>query len=483
MEKNVKSESNRELYNIDKTYRKVKILDSNIEEINDEMNNTTCWNYTLGIIKPGSIIEGIVNLSIFSLGVGLLALPRKVKYISLFLAPILIIIGGGINYWTLTILGKASKKYRITNYEGAVKLFFSQNLSHFFNFIMTINRFAKMIIFQIIIYKFLGAVVNKLFSFGYENMENFAEYSFWAKKKIKIIICYLITYTVLFPLCLIKTISKMRYSSAIGVIALFLTILIILIQFPSFYYHNIHQRKHDINFLDLKYGFDKHMQFFQSISIIIYAFECHAGLFPVISNINKPTKARIQKVLRNAVLIDVISCMIIALSGYLSQPFQTPDLIIERHTIYKHDFLMVIGHILFICALVTKIGPNYNGFRNTLLNLFKYDTTNYPNYINVIITFITLSFSTFFAAILKHKISEFLSLIGTFCSIFVVIIFPGIIYIKGNDYSINHYKNIFAIIFIIIFTSIGLCTIFCTLESIFPIYKKNYKIFHKMNKK
>ncbi|MBQ1754225.1 MAG: hypothetical protein II002_04750, partial [Bacteroidales bacterium] len=113
---------------------------------------------------------------------------------------------------------------------------------------------------------------------------------------------------------------------------------------------------------------------------------------------HKPTKIRIQKVLRNAILIDVISCMIISLSGYLSQPFNTPELILERHTIFKHDFLMTTGLILFICTLVTKIGANYNGLRITILNLFKYDSLNYPNLINFIITFITLFFTTFLAA-------------------------------------------------------------------------------------
>ena len=477
MEKNNKIESNKELYHVDdKAYRKVEILDNNSEEINEDkdIDGNTCWKKTLGKIKPGSLIEGIFNLSIISLGVGLLALPQKVKYMSLFMTPILIITGGVINYWTLTILGDASRKYRITKYEDAIKLLFNQKLSYFFNFVMTLNKFAKIIVFQIILYKFLGAVVNKLFSFGYENMENFAAQSFWGKKKIKIMVCYLITYIFLFPLCLIKTISKMRYASALGVTALFLTILIILIQFPSFYYHNIHQRKHNINFLDLKYGFDKNMQFFQSISTIIYAFECHAGLFPVLSSLYKPTKVRVQKILRNAVIIDVVSCMVIALSGYLSQPFNTPELIIERHTIYEHDFLMIIGYILFFCTLVTKIGPNYNGFRITILNLLKYDTNNYPNYINVIITFITLSISTFIAAFLKRTISVYLSLIGTFCSIIVAIIMPGLIYIKGNDYSIYHYKNIFTLIFIFIVSSIGLCTIFCTINKIYPFSKIHF---------
>ena len=482
---NIKSEINKELSQIEQqTYRKVKIVDcTNNDEIVEEIENRNCWKKTLGKIEPGSLIEGIFNLSIFSLGVGLLALPQKVRYMSLFMTPILIIIGGVINYWTLTILGDASRKYGLTKYEEAVTLLFNQNLSYFFSFVMCINQIGILIAFQIIVYKFLGAVVNQFFSYGYENMEKFANKSFWGKKKIKIIVCYLVTYIVLFPICLIKTISKMRYSSTIGVTALFLMIFIILIQFPSFYYYNIHQRKHNINFLDLKLVFDKNLQFFQSISTIIYAFECHVGLFPVLTSLQKPTKVRVQKVLRNAILIDVISCIIISLSGYLSQPFDTPELILERHTIFKHDFLMTVGLLLFICTLVTKIGANYNGFRMTILNLFKYDINNYPNSINYIITFLTLFITTFITACLKKNISEYISLSGTFCSIIVVILMPGMIYIKGNDYPIYHYKNILTIIFMLIVSSIGLCTIFCTIKKLYPIENTNFSFLSIFNQK
>ena len=477
---NSKFENNKEMPQIEQQiYRKVKIVDSsNTEEMVEEFENRNCWKKTLGIIEPGSLIECIFNLSIFSLGVGLLALPQKVRYMSLFMTPILIITGGIINYWTLIILGDASRKYGLTKYEEAVTLLFNKNLSYCFSFVMCINQLGILIAFQIIVYKFLGAVVNQFFSYGYENMENFANKSFWGKKKIKIIVCYLITYIILFPICLIKTISKMRYSSTIGVLALFLMIFIILIQFPSFYYYNIHQRKHNINFLDLKSGFDKNLQFFQSISTLIYAFECHVGLFPVLSSLQKPTRVRIQKVLRNAILIDVVSCMIIALSGYLSQPFNTPELILERHTIFKHDFLMTTGLILFICTLVTKIGANYNGFRMTILNLFKYDINNYPNYINFIITFITLFITTFITAYFKKNISDYISLAGTFCSIIVVILMPGMIYIKGNDYPIYHYKNVFTVIFMIIISSIGLCAIFCTIKKLYPIENKNLNLLN-----
>jgi amino acid permease len=241
---------------------------------------------------------------------------------------------------------------------------------------------------------------------------------------------------------------------------------IILVQFPSFYYHNIHQRKQNINFSDIKLGFGKNMELFQSITTIIYAFECHSGLFPVLSNLQKPSRNRVQKVFKNAILIDVISCMIIALSGYLSQPFNTPELIIERHTIYKHDILMITGLILFVFTLITKVGANYNGFRITILNLFKYDTINYPNFFNIIITFTTLSITTFIAAYVKKNIAHYLNLAGTFSSIVVVIIIPGMIYIKGNDYPVYHYKNILTMIFIFVIATIGMISICCIIQNL-----------------
>ena len=241
MDEKNKNESNKETpHQIEQqSYRKVRIVDSSTEEIIEEVEPRKCWTKICVRIEQGSLIECIFNLSIFSLGVGLLALPQKVAYMSLFMTPIIIIGGGFVNYWTLTILSDASRKYRLTKYEDAVTLLFNQNLSYFFSFVMRINQIGKLILFQIIVYKFLGAVVNQFFSYGYDNMENFALRSFWGKKKVKIIVCYLITYTILFPLCLVKTISKMRYSSTLGVTALFLMIFIILVNLNKIILKNL----------------------------------------------------------------------------------------------------------------------------------------------------------------------------------------------------------------------------------------------------
>ena len=333
---------------------------------------------------------------------------------------------------------------------------------------MGIGLFVLIILFQVILYKFLGGIINEIFGYGYTNMEVFASESFWGEKNNRLLVGYLITLFVLFPLCLIKTFSQMRYASSFGVFSVFLIIIIVVIQCPSFYYHNVVEGQQNLNVIDIGKGFGPDLKFIQSISTIIYAYECHAGIFPVISSLSNPTRTRMQKVFKNATSANVIAYIIITLAGYLSQPENTPDLILEREKISKSDYLMTIGLCLFSITLATKISASYNCFRALILNIMKYDSSNYPNSINFILTVVILSSTTFISAIFQN-ISDYINLNGSFYGLFIAVIMPGIIYIKTNNYSIFHFKNILAMIFILVLCSIGALTIYFTLKKIFEL--------------
>ena len=417
-------------------------------------------------IEKGSIMESVINLCIISFGIGLLALPQKVNYVTLVMTPIMIIICGIINYWTFTVLSDASRKNKVNKYEDIVAALFNPCFGYFFNFVMGVGLFGVISLFQVMLYKFLGGVVNEIFSYGYTNMETFANESFWGEKKVRLCVCYSITILVLFPLSLIKTISQMRYASTFGVFSVFLIIIIVLIQCPSFYYHNVVEGKQELNIFDFSVGFNSDLKFIQSISTIIYAYECHAGIFPAISSLTNPIRPRVQKVFKRATTINVVAYIIITISGYLSQPENTPDLILEREKISKNDYLMTIGLSLFSITLITKVSASYNCLRALILNLMKYDPNNYPNGINFILTTITLSCTTFVAAMFQN-IADYISLNGSFYGLFIAVIMPGIIYIKSNNYPIFHIKNILAMIFILVLCSIGALTIYFTLKKIF----------------
>ena len=453
------------LKNIKKIENNGNKIEAISEEEVEEIDKRTCFQKTCGKMGPGSMRGCIFNLCILSLGTGSLALPQKIGYMSMLASPIVIFVSGAINYWTLTILGDAGRKYKVRKYEDVVTILFSKNLSSFLAIVMILNQCGMIILYQVIMYKLLGGVINEFFSLGYSNVEDFVAESFWNKKSVKFFVCYFITIAILFPLCRLKTISRMRYASTFGILSLFLVIFIVFIECPFFYNHNVVKGGQQINVMDISPGFGKEMQFLQSISTIIYAFACHVGVFPVLNSLRNPTRKRVQKVFRRATLLDIVCYLIIGFSGYLSQPQNTPDLIVERDKIFNNDFLMTLGQMLFIFTLIAKICANYNGLRTTLLIMFNYDPIEYPNNINFFMTVISLGITTFIAAIFQ-KISDYISLIGSFCSVFVAVVMPGMIYIRDNDKSITSIKNILAILFVIILSIFGLFTSFCTIRGI-----------------
>ena len=97
-----------------KPYKQVEIINNNSvsEESPEDIEPKVYCYYIQKALKQGSLLERIFNLSIFTLGIGLLALPQKMKYMSLFMTPMIIISGAVINYWTLTVLGDASRKFK-----------------------------------------------------------------------------------------------------------------------------------------------------------------------------------------------------------------------------------------------------------------------------------------------------------------------------------------------------------------------------------
>ena len=435
-------------------------------DISEEKIEERSWcKRTFGKMNPGSLRGSIFNLCILSLGTGLLAIPQKIGYMSVVFSPIIIILSGLANYWSLNILVNMSIKLKLKNYESIVKQLLGKKLSLFLGIIMSVNQSGIIILYQVILYKLLGGVINEIGNFGFISVDDFVSNSFWNKLWIKFVVCYGIMILFLLPLCLLHNASKMRYASTFGIISLFLLIIIVVAECPFYIIDHINNDKFELNYFDILSGLKGDMKLLQSIVTVFYAFSCHVGAFPVLQTLHNPIERRQKKVIRRAIYIDIISYLIIGASGYLTQPLNTPDLIIERDKLFNSDWIMTIGEICFILTLLAKISANYNALRSCILVLLGYDSYNFSKITNVIITVVTLIITTLISAIFQ-SISDYISLIGSFCTVLISFFIPGLVYIKGNDYSIKHYKNILTIIFISIILILGLTSGFFTIKEI-----------------
>jgi amino acid permease len=215
--------------------------------------------------------------------------------------------------------------------------------------------------------------------------------------------------------------------------------MILIIQTPWYmndFWQNIYREndpKTHLNIWDVSSGFTKDLNFFKGTATLFYAYSCHIGAFPVYKELNNNVLRRIQKVFRRSLILDASFYILVGFTGYLSNPIDTPALIIERYQLFSNDYVMTIGRISFIFTLIMKIPVNYNSFRIAFLGLLGKDTNNIPNtlYINItyfirnlVITVSTLSLSCFVGA-LYGDVEDYISLLGSFCAVIISFLIPG----------------------------------------------------------
>ena len=192
---------------------------------------------------------------------------------------------------------------------------------------------------------------------------------------------YAIVNFILLPLCLLKDMSNLRFSSIFGVLSLIFVMIIVIIQFPAYFSNYLSTRKigEELNIFDISKGFGPDLLFFKGTATIFYSFNCHIAAFPILKGLKDGVNRRIQKVFRRSLILDATVYFIVGICGYLTCPIGTPDLIVERKKLGETDYLMTVGRFFFLCTLLMKLPASFMSFRITLLSLLDYKEEEISN--------------------------------------------------------------------------------------------------------
>lgn len=451
---NMKSDENEEI--------EVKDKNENKTDSNEEPENMTCCQKFTAQFKTGTMVNSIFNISIISLGSGVFAIPVKVQYMTLCFAPVYIILAGIANLVSLLMISFAVDKTNILDFYQIAYKTLGKPFAIMINVGTIGYSYGLIILFQVMVYKLLGGIINDIGDYKYESLNDFVEKSFWRKYSYKFSVCYGICLVILMPFCLKKNIGEMKLPTYIGVISLAVVVLIITIQSPYFidnYYDEIYKKDDEtthLNKYDLSRGADKNLNVIRPFVTLFFAYTSQNALFPIIEAVKDRTKQKIDKVFYISSIIDCFIYILIGILGYLTQPIDTPDLIIERKSIFKKDYFMIAGRMLLTLTLLGKIAPNYNAIRTTLLSSMGYDINNYSTFLNCIMTIPLVLISTLIT-VLYQKVGDYVDFLGSFASIFFCFLIPGLMYIKLNEYHKYHWKNVLTVIYMVVF--IILCAI------------------------
>ena len=424
---------------------------------NEKIENLSCFQKLILKFKEGTMINSVFNISIISLGSGVFAIPYKVQYMTLVFTPVYVILAGIANLFSLLMISYVVDKTNILDFFQITYKILGKGFARILNVVIIAYCYGLIILFQVMVYKLLGGIINDIGDYGYESLNDFVKKSFWRKYSYKFSVCYGICLIILLPFCLKKNIGEMKAPTYIGVISLAFVVLIIICQSPYFidnYYDEIYKKDDKsthLNVYDLSKGCDKDLNIIRPFVTLFFAYTSQNAVFPIIEAVKERTKKKIDKIFYISSIIDCIIYILIGILGYLTQPIDIPDLIIERKSVFKKDYFMIIGRILLTLTLLGKIAPNYNAARSTILSSFGYDINNYSTFLNCMLTIPLLLISTLIV-VLYQNVGDYVDFLGSFSSIFFCFVIPGFMYIKMNGLPKYHWKNILTVIYVVVFT-------------------------------
>ena len=417
-------------------------------------NKRTLFHKIFGPMEAGSIRGSIFNMVILSLGTGMFALPKYMSNTSLFFSCLLIISICFSVWWSLLLLSKACEKNNIYNYSKLIGLLYGNFFSIIYDTIVILYSFGVLILFNIIIYATLGEALYGIYYYKkYKTLKEFQNNSFWNEWYIQILLPYAASIIIVYPMCLIKDVSKLRIISLIGVLNIIFLILIVIYQSKD--YIKKDNLENNVNYLDIKKGFKDKFDAFNFISTIFYASCFHIGCVPVINTLKNNVRRRIYKAIRRTILIDIFLYLSIAVIGYLSYPKNTPSLIIQRPTLNEgdSDIIMGLGKIGLVFTFFTKLPNTYASLRITLFDKI-FGTTEITNMKNYIVTFIVIIICVT-SSIVYKEISSYIKIMGGLFSTLVGFLFPSLLIVKSNKRKRYHWKNILTVGLYTLLTLIG----------------------------
>ena len=419
------------------------------DEIPDVPSDKGFFGRYFSKLQNGSLRASTLTFASLTFGVGCLSFPQGFENVGLIPGLVLFLTCGGLTYWTLYILTLAGRRERIMDYNALCKKLLGPKMFKFGAINTIILVFGAMMAYEKAISEFSLTLLAKI--------PNFIDGKSEGTKALLMAICMIPAFFV----GLLKDMSKLQYVGVVGAITLIYTSILIIVQ-CFFYYEQNHTVKYVALFQPLS------LKYLDTLSIFLFGFICHMGIFPVYKSMKRPNRRRMLKILGRAVILEVVLYILIALAGFFSLITDKtyPSIFIVRGDLISfagRDYFAIVSMILFLFCLTGQAAMLYYLIRLSMRSMF-FDNKEVSFMKDAIITFGFYSISnllTFFV----DDIVTIVGILGGFCAVNLCYVIPIMIYVSSNKFDKLHYRNITAILVM------GLVSLLGFSASIYSFYK------------
>lgn len=392
-------------------------------------------------IQPGSIKGSIFNIVIATVGGGILSLPYGVRYIGLVGGLLLTICSGLLAYFSndlqLIVCQHMNPNVK-PSFKTMSELAGGRCLATFTQIVLLIQMFGAFISYQVA----AGGLVDLCYSVVFNSNTN-----------IYVPAVLGMTVLIMYPLSLLNSMAKLRFTSLLGITCSSYLSLVIFLEYFLQCGNSYDKEPLNKGYLphsttvDYTTCFWQTKQFFlpmhsffpfnnvtdfitgflTAYPLFIFSFVCNQYALPIYVELQRKSRRRMQKVLRRGFSIVTVLYILSSCGGFLSFLFATCGNIILNN--YSKHYDVVVAAIAISISMILTNPMTTFAWRQNFSLLIWHHRNPLPRGKHLFITTIFVAFATIIA-ISVTDIATVFGLLGATTYPTVGFVLPGIFFIQ-----------------------------------------------------
>ncbi|CAB4257050.1 similar to Saccharomyces cerevisiae YIL088C AVT7 Putative transporter, member of a family of seven Saccharomyces cerevisiae genes (AVT1-7) related to vesicular GABA-glycine transporters [Maudiozyma barnettii] len=301
----------------------------------------------MGSVGTATVGSSTINLTKTIVGAGMLAIPFVFKNDGVLVGVFLTVLAATTSGFGLFVLSRCSKVLsnpRTSSFFTLCMITYP-SLSPLFDIAMIVQCFGVGLSYLVLI----GDIFPSLFG---------GERNFWI----------LTSSLIVWPLCSLKKMDSLRYSSIIGLLALSYIFLLIIAMFfiNNVFSENGALESSPVNWLHV-YSWKG---LFSSFSIVIFAYTGSMNLFSIINELEDNSMTQINKVINSSIGISSFFFLSVGIAGYLTYGSNTLGNILLNYD--QNSPWIYVANFCLASMLVLSFPLLFHPLRIAVNNLFVY---------------------------------------------------------------------------------------------------------------
>uniref|UniRef100_A0A8C7MI77 Solute carrier family 38 member 6 n=1 Tax=Oncorhynchus kisutch TaxID=8019 RepID=A0A8C7MI77_ONCKI len=276
----------------------------------------------------------------------------------------------------------------------------------------------------------------------------------------------LMTVCVVLPLALLPKIGFLGYTSSLAFLfILFFTVVVSSVQILCFF--NLAPFSLFITFFQVSNSSESECtpklfvissKSAYTIPTLAFSFLCHTAVLPIYSEMDRPSKKRMQNVTNVSISLSFLLYLISALFGYLTfYSHVDSELLISYDTYLPRDVLVMAVRLAILLAVLLTVPLIHFPARKAMSVLFCGDRP--LSWVYHIFSTLLILTVVMLLAILVPDIRNVFGVVGSTTSTCLLFVFPGIFYLRLSNQPLKSLESVGAVCLLIFGLFVGLLSL------------------------